>query len=146
MKMGEDMDQNSNSILEEMELKMKQDSEDRSKILEEVARNMDVHSKKMVEYDQKAKALQLLQVKYQNLRRESEQALTKYQEQIIQLKESNASLENEVMVLKRSIINFKTKLNSLQSVVELMLNDFGIDQVSLATGLEKEKLKDLLQE
>lgn len=140
------MDQNSNSILEEMELKMKQDSEDRSKILEEVARNMDVHSKKMVEYDQKAKALQLLQVKYQNLRRESEQALTKYQEQIMQLKESNASLENEVMVLKRSIINFKTKLNSLQSVVELMLNDFGIDQVSLATGLEKEKLKDLLQE
>lgn len=132
--------------VKDIELKMKQDSEDRNRILEEVARNMDAHTKKIVEYDHKAKTLDLLEVKYNNLLRESETTITQLQEKNNKLIEENKNLENEVMILKRTIVNYKSKVNNLQSVVELLINDFGIEQVSLATGLEKDKLKEYLKD
>lgn len=129
-----------------MEQIMKQDSLDRDKIMEEVVRNLDAHSKKIVEYDQKAKTLDILEVKYNNLERESKEAITTLQNKLEELSEANKNLENEVMILRRTVVNYKSKTTGLRSVVELMINDFGIDQVVLATGIEKDKLKEYLRD
>lgn len=129
-----------------MEEKMKQDSMDRNRILEEVERNLDAHTRKIVEYDQKAKHLELLEVKYNNLERESNETILALEQKLETLNEENENLENEVMILKRTIVSFKSKITGLRSVVELMINDFGIEQVALATGLEKEKLKEYLKD
>lgn len=129
-----------------MEQIMKQDSLDRDKIMEEVVRNLDAHSKRIVEYDQKAKTLDLLEVKYNTLERESKEAITTLQQKVEELSEENKNLENEVMILRRTIVNYKSKTTGLRSVVELMINDFGIDQVALATGIEKDKLKEYLRD
>ncbi len=128
-----------------IEEKMKQDSLDRDRIMAEVNRNLDSHSRRIVEYDQKAKTLDLLEVKYNSLERESKEVIAAMQKKIEALTEENANLENEVMILRRTVLNFKSKTTGLRSVVELMINDFGIDQVVLATGLDKDKLKDYLQ-
>ena len=129
-----------------MKEQMKKDSMDRNRILEEVERNLDEHTRKMVEYDQKAKHLDLLEVKYNSLERESKATITALNQKLQTLTEENENLENEVMILKRTIVNFKSKITGLRSVVELMINDFGIDQVALATGLEKDKLKEYLKD
>lgn len=129
-----------------MKEQMKKDSMDRNRILEEVERNLDEHTRKMVEYDQKAKHLDLLEVKYNSLERESKATITAFNQKLQTLTEENENLENEVMILKRTIVNFKSKITGLRSVVELMINDFGIDQVALATGLEKDKLKEYLKD
>ncbi len=125
---------------------MKQDSLDRDKILEEVERNLDAHNRKMVEYDQKVKHLDLLEVKYNNLERESTTAIAALQEKVKKLTAENEDLENEVMILRRTVVNYKSKTTGLRSVVELIINDFGIDQVVLATGIEKDKLKEYLKD
>ncbi len=128
-----------------IEEKMRQDSLDRDRIMEEVNRNLDSHSRRIVEYDQKAKTLDILEVKYNSLERESKETITTMQKKIEILTEENANLENEVMILRRTVLNYKSKTTGLQSVVELMINDFGIDQVVLATGIDKDKLKDFLK-
>ena len=68
------------------------------------------------------------------------------QEKTEKLLSENENLENEVMILRKTVLNYKSKTTGLRSVVELMINDFGIDQVSLATGIEKDKLKDYLRD
>ncbi len=128
-----------------IEEKMRKDSLDRDRIMEEVNRNLDNHSRRIVEYDQKAKTLDILEVKYNSLERESKETITTMQKKIEILTEENANLENEVMILRRTVLNYKSKTTGLQSVVELMINDFGIDQVVLATGIDKDKLKDFLK-
>ncbi len=129
-----------------MEQIMKQASLDRDKIMEEVERNLDEHSRKIAEYDQKAKHLDLLEAKYNNLERESKAMITTLKEKVDKLSTENENLENEVMILRRTVVNYKNKTTGLRSVVELMINDFGIDQVVLATGIKKDKLKEYLKD
>lgn len=128
-----------------IEEKMKQDSLNRDRIMEEVTRNIDVHSKKIFEYDRKAKTLDILAVKYSNLERESRETITLLKKKVEMLSEEKANLENEVMLLRRTAISMKGKMAGLRSAMELVINDFGIDQIELATGLDKEKLKDYLK-
>ena len=137
-----DTNENSTTNIEE---KMKQDSLDRDRIMEEVNRNLDNHSRRIVEYGQKAKTLDLLEVKYNSLERESKEVITTMQKKIDELTETNANLENEVMILRKTILNFKSKTTGLRSAMELIINDFGIDQVVLATGIDKDKLKEYLR-
>lgn len=134
--------QNAAANIEEI---MKKDSLDRDRIMEEVNRNLDNHSRRMVEYDQKAKTLDLLEVKYNNLERESKEVIATLQKKIEELTEANSNLENEVMILRKTVLNFKSKTTGLRSAMELIIADFGMDQVELATGLDKEKLKEFLQ-
>lgn len=127
-----------------IEEKMKQDSLDRDRIMEEVNRNLDNHSRRIVEYDQKAKTLDILEVKYNSLERESKEIISALQKKVEDLTETNANLENEVMILRKTVLNFKSKTTGLRSAMELIINDFGMDQVVLATGLDKDKIKEYL--
>ena len=56
------------------------------------------------------------------------------------------NLQNEIQILRRTIIAYKSKVTSLQSVVSLTVRDFGIDQVSLASGISPEKLNEYLKD
>lgn len=127
-----------------MEEKMKQDSLNRDRIMEEVIQNLDVHSRKIFEYNKKAKTLDVLSVKYNKLVHESKETITTLQKKVEQLTEEKNNLENEVMALRRTVISMKGKVTGMRSALELVIGDFGIEQVVLATGIDKDKLKEYL--
>lgn len=127
-----------------IEEKMKQDSLNRDRIMEEVTRNLDIHNRKIFEYNRKAKTLDVLSVKYNKLAHESKETILKLQKQLEQLTEEKNNLENEVMALRKTAISIKGKMTGMRSALELVISDFGIEQVELATGLDKEKLKEYL--
>ena len=129
-----------------IEKNLKQESQDRDRIMEEVVRNLDVHNRRLFEYNEKAKHLDLLAVKYNNLVNESKEVFSAMQKKIEILNTNNTNLENEVVVLRRAALSMKNKLTGLRSVVELVIDDFGIEQVALATGLDKEKLREYLKD
>ncbi len=129
-----------------IEKNLKQESQDRDRIMEEVVRNLDVHNRRLFEYNEKAKHLDLLAVKYNNLVKESKEVISAMQKKIEILNTNNTNLENEVVVLRRAALSMKNKLTGLRSVVELVIDDFGIEQVALATGLDKEKLREYLKD
>lgn len=130
----------------DIERKMKQDSIDRDRIMEEVVKNLDVHNRRLVEYGQKAKHLDVLEVKYNNLMKESKEIIRVMQIKVEKLTSTNANLENEIMLLKRNAVGMKNKMTGLRSALELVIGDFGIEQVALATGLDKDKLKEYLKD
>lgn len=129
-----------------IEKKMKQDSLDRDRIMEEVVKNLDVHNRRLVEYGRKAKTLDILEVKYNNLVKESKEVIGAMQIKNEKLTSRIVNLENEIMILRRNAVSMKNKTTGLRSALELVIGDFGIEQVALATGLDKEKLKEYLKD
>ena len=62
------------------------------------------------------------------------------------MEEEVENLQSEVQVLRKTILTYKSKVNSLQSIIALMVNDFVIDQVALASGISVDKIKEYLQD
>ena len=132
-----------NNNLTEM---IKKESDERNNILEELEQNMFIHNKKIKEYENKVKNLDVLKMKYNNLERETKEVIKKYQEQSKNMEEEVENLQSEVQVLRKTILTYKSKVNSLQSIIALMVNDFVIDQVALASGISVDKIKEYLQD
>ena len=135
-----------NEFLSKMESIMKKDSKDRKKILSDVEKDLESHSKKMVEYDRTAKAYKLLEIKYNTLEKESKEQEKLVSNKIETLKETIDNLESENKILKKMIMTQKRKLSGLQSIVELVVNDYGIQNIELVTGLSSDKIKEYFQD
>lgn len=135
-----------NEFLSKMESAMKKDSKDRKKILRDVEKDLASHSQKMVEYDRTAKAYKLLEVKYNNLARESQEKEQAASDKIEVLKQNVDNLANENKILKKMVMNQKRKISGLQSIVELVVNDYGIQNIELVTGLSSDKIKEYFQD
>lgn len=135
-----------NDFLSKMESTMKQDSKNRKKILKSVEKELDAHSKKLIEYDQIEKAYKLLEVKYNVLKKEFDDNINNSSNTIDKLKTTVESLDSENKILKKMIMNQKRKVSGLQSIVELMVKDYGISNIEVVTGLSAEKIKEYFQD
>lgn len=135
-----------NKMFKEIESTIKRDEKDRKKILNDVENDLVSHSKKMAEYDRTAKAYKLLEVKYNTLKSESSEYEKIATDRIAALTEENRNLENENKILKRVLMNQKRKISGLQSIVELVVNDYGIQNIELVTGLSSDKIKEYFQD
>ena len=78
--------------------------------------------------------------------RESKEMIDKQESLIKEYMEEIDNLQNEIQILRRTIIAYKSKVTSLQSIISLTVRDFGIDQVSLASGISPEKIYEYLKD
>lgn len=125
---------------------IKKESNERNNMLDELEKTMFDHNKKIRECEDKLKKLDILKMKCENLERENKELLTSYQEKFVQKEELIENLQTEVQILRKSILNYKSKVKSLQSIIGLMVNDFGVDQVALASGISTDKITEYLKE
>ena len=126
---------NDTTFLSKMEFIMKKDSKDRKRILNDVAKDLDSHSKKIVEYDRTAKAYRLLELKYASLEKEMRESEQMNAEKVNNLTTKVNNLENENKLLKR-----------IAMIVELVVNDYGIQNIEIVTGLSSDKIREYFQE
>ncbi|MFV0249488.1 MAG: hypothetical protein ACK5HP_00385 [Bacilli bacterium] len=140
---------NENEIVKEIdELKntMKKDSNERKQILKEVSLNMDSYSNKVIDYEYQIKELDMIKIKYKNLERELQENNKIYREKIKEYEEKISEYSNEVQIDRRLIIKFKNKSNFLFSLIDQVINKYGIDDISNITGISVDKIKEYLQD
>jgi len=132
--------------LREIENVMKQESLNRNKIFEDVEKNLQAHSQKLVEYDRAKRAYELLEVKYSALKKEYTQSEEMKNKRIESLKSTLENVDHENKILKKMVMAQKRKISGLQSIVELVVNDYGIQNIELVTGLSSDKIKEYFQD
>ena len=135
-----------NKILNDIEMIMEKESQNRNKIFKDVERNLAEHSQKLVEYDRVAKEHELLKIKYKSLKKEYKENEELRNKQVSSLKENLENAEHENKMLKKIVMNQKRKISGLQSIVELVVNDYGIQNIKLVTGLSIDKIKEYFQD
>ena len=88
----------------------------------------------------------MLEVKYANLLNEYMDFEKNKNLQVSKLENNINNLELENKLLKKLITENKKKISGLQSIVELMVNDYGISNIEVVTGLPIDKIKEYFQE
>ena len=124
---------------------IKEDESQRNDILHELEKNMLDHNNRVKEYENQMKNLDILKMKYANLERESKETFMKQDKKIKDQQILVDELLKENQSLKKTILTYQNKENSLKSIVTLMVDDFGIDQVALACGLSTDKIEEYLE-
>lgn len=125
---------------------IKEDEKVREDLLRETEKRLTEHNEKLLEFEHKAKNLELLEIKYNSLEKEVNNTLKNNDFLIKEQKEQIANLESELSILRRTILNYKNQVTNLKSIIELTVKDFGLSQISLATGISEEKIKEYLQD
>lgn len=133
-------------MLNDIETIMEQESQNRNKIFKDVETKLAAHSQKLVEYDRVAKEHDLLKIKYKSLKKEYKENEELRNKQVSSLKENLENVEHENKMLKKIVMNQKRKISGLQSIVELVVNDYGIQNIQLVTGLSIDKIKEYFQD
>lgn len=142
----ENVVENTNKIMANIEASMKRDMKDRNQILKDMEQSLLNHSKRLVEYDQIEKAYKLLEVKYNSLLKEHTEMENQATIQMETLTHNVQNLELENKLLKKLITENKRRISGLQSIVELMVNDYGMSNIEVVTGLSGEKIKEYFQD
>ena len=132
-------------MMSSIESSMKKDMQDRKKILKDMEKSLVSHSEKLVKYTETEKAYKLLEVKYANLLNEYMDFEKNKNLQVSKLENNINNLELENKLLKKLITENKKKISGLQSIVELMVNDYGISNIEVVTGLPIDKIKEYFQ-
>ena len=133
-------------MMSSIESSMKKDMQDRKKILKDMEKSLVSHSEKLVKYNETEKAYKLLEVKYANLLNEYMDFEKNKNLQVSKLENNINNLGLENKLLKKLITENKKKISGLQSIVELMVNDYGISNIEVVTGLPIDKIKEYFQE
>ena len=132
--------------LTEAEKTLKDDSADRKKILKEVNNNLDGYSYKIIEYENKIKEYELMEIKYKNLNRESLEKEKIYEQKISILKDELEETKKEIVNVKKKIISNESKMSGIKSMLQLLAKEYGIAKIAEITEFKEEKIADYIKD
>ncbi len=125
---------------------IKQDNKDRKAILKEVEKNLMDHSEKLAEAEKINSDYNLLKIKYDSLKREADSTFGTFNKQIKNLEDKSNNLEKENVVLKKIINDNNLQISGLKTIVELLVNKYGINTIENITCLSEEKINEYLED
>lgn len=125
---------------------LKGESTDRKKLMNELNDSLENYAYKILEYEKRIKEYELMEIKYKNLEREMKEKTNIYQIKISDLEKENDKLEKEIFDVKKEILNNESKKTALKSIIDLVINDYGIDYIVETSGISSDKIKEYLQD
>lgn len=130
----------------EIEKQMKEESNERKTIIDEVNKNIDNYSFQMNNYEKIIRENELKEIKYQNQERELEELKKIYDLKCKDLDASITKSQNEIINLRKKILNQNNVISNLKSIVTSIVNEDGLDKLSNITGIEKDNIEKYLQD
>lgn len=130
----------------EIEKQMKEESKERKTIIDEVNKNIDGYSFQMNNYEKTIKENELKEIKYQNQTRELAELKKMYDLKCQELDNITSKNQNEIISLRKKILNQNNLISNLKSIITLVINEDGIDKIVSITKIEKDNIEKYLQD
>lgn len=128
--------------VEDVKSLLNKESESREDILKMTNEQILDHTKNLLEYTKANKSYQALQEKYSKLELENKSNRLKLSECEIELKKQ----AEENIQLRKEIEQKKKKLVTTQSILQVIINSYGINSIIKIIGIPYIKLKEYLQD
>lgn len=128
--------------VEEVKSLLNKESESREDILKMTNEQLLDHTKNLLEYTKTNKSYQALKEKYLKLELENKSNRLKLSECEIELKKQS----EENIQLRKEIEQKKKKLVTVQSILQVIINSYGINSIIKIIGIPYIKLKEYLQD
>lgn len=126
----------------EMEEVLNQESHSRDTMLKMANQALEKQSINMITYAKLTEKMQKIQESYLLLKEEKESL----EKKIIYLRKTQQQMENELVTLRLEKEQNKKKRSALQSLLQVLLNVYGVHEVIKILGIPYIKLKEYLEE
>lgn len=125
--------------------RLRAESKEREEMLDDVLKDMAMYSEQIAKQEESFQQSKIEEIKYKTTIKEQNGYIEIYKKKIETLEEDNKRVNKEVMTLRKKILTQNTKLSSLQSILDLFIREYGIEQISNITKIEEEQLKKLIE-
>lgn len=125
---------------------LKTEEKKRKKILEETVKNMDGYSEYLLLKNKDIEHYKIEEIKYKTTIKELNEYIKIYQDKLAKLEDTNKVDNNEVMKLRKKVLNDKTEISSLKSMIELVVKEYGINKISEITKIEQKKIEEIIKD
>lgn len=130
--------------INDIDKSLKSESKARQEILDNALKDMATYSEKIIQQEEIVQQSRLEEIKYRTTIKELNGYIEIYKNKIDELEKENGKLEKEVSTLRKKVLKQETTLSSLQSILDLFIRQYGLEQISSITKIEEEQLKKLI--
>lgn len=123
---------------------LKNESKDRKKMMEEVTNNLDIYAYRIIELENKIKEFELEEIKYKSLQRENKELTKVYDLKLEEIEKKVTSLEDENKKIKIDLVNEQSVSSNLKSILQVIVNHYGMDELEQLSGISIDKIKEYL--
>lgn len=124
---------------------LRKESKEREEMLGDALKDMAMYSEQIIKQEESFQQSKIEEIKYKTIIKEQNGYIEIYKQKVESLEHDNEKLNKEIMTLRKKILTQNTKLSSLQSILDLFIREYGIDQIANITKIEDEQLKKLIE-
>lgn len=124
---------------------LRKESKEREEMLDDVLKDMAMYSEQIIKQEESFQQSKIEEIKYKTTIKEQNGYIEIYKQKVESLENDNEKLNKEIMTLRKKILTQNTKLSSLQSILDLFIREYGIEQIANITKIEEEQLKKLIE-
>ncbi len=130
----------------DLKRQLSKESKKREEILDDVLKDIASYSEQIAIQKENIEQSKIEEIKYKTTIKEQDGYIEIYKKKIEDLEIEKQKQEKEINSLRKKVLSYTTKLSSLQSILDLFIREYGIEQISSITKIEEEQLKKLIKE
>ena len=126
-------------------LKLNEESKERKEMLNDAIEAMTNYSGEILKKDADLEQYRIDEIKYKTTIKELNEYIEIYKNRQEVLERTSSEQDEEIMSLRKKVLKDKTDLSALKTILEIFINEYGIEQISAVTKIEKEKLMSYIE-
>lgn len=124
---------------------LKADAKERQKMINDALNNINNYSKQIINNNKTIEQYKIDEIKYKTTIKELNNYIEIYKSKLEKLEVENESCNNEVIKLRKKILKDKTDISKFKSIIELLIKEYGISNVSSVAKIDEDKLSKMIE-
>ena len=125
--------------------KLNEEAKLRESILDDAFKSLEDYSKRKLKAEKSIQKSKVDEIKYKTEINELNDYIEIYKNKVESLEKENSNLEKEVLPLRKKVLKSESDVTTLSSILQLFVDEYGIDKIVDITKLDKNKIESYLK-
>lgn len=125
--------------------KLSEEAKIREELLDDAFKSLEDYSKRKLKDEKSIQKSKIDEIKYKTEINELNDYIEIYKNKVESLDKENSNLEKEVLPLRKKVLKSESDVTTLSSILQLFVDEYGIDKIVDITKLDKNKIESYLK-
>lgn len=117
----------------------------REAMLDDAIKNMENISMRKVSNENSLQQFKIDEIKYKTTIDELNEYIEIYKNKLETLENEHKSVDKEVLELRKKTLKQETDLSTLKSIMQLLIQEYGVDTIAKVTKIDKHKIESYIE-
>lgn len=118
----------------------------REAMLDDAIKNMENISMRKVSNENSLQQFKIDEIKYKTTIDELNEYIEIYKNKLETLENEHKSVDKEVLELRKKTLKQETDLLTLKSIMQLLIQEYGVDTIAKVTKIDKHKIESYIED